>query len=82
MDDKRNSIISLGKENVTIVCPNQSTFYFCEDSGVFVDKYGNKTVFYRDGNILCSHIAPTYDELYEHWIKTKGENNYESKADC
>lgn len=73
MDNKTNIIVSLGKENIRVVHPNGAIFYLCEDYGVHTDKYGNKTYLYRDGNILCENIAPTYDELYEHWLKTKKE---------
>ena len=36
----------------------------------FRDKYGNVTTI--DGAILqYKQNSPTYDELYEHWLKTK-----------
>lgn len=38
---------------------------------VFVtDEYGNNTELI-DGRINYKQNAPTYDELYKHWLKTK-----------
>ena len=37
----------------------------------FSDKYGNECMYNVQGNILYQQNSPTYDELYEHWLKTK-----------
>ena len=36
-----------------------------------VDRYGNECGHNTQGNIFYEHNSPTYDELYEHWLKTK-----------
>lgn len=41
------------------------------NSGLFViDKYGNETII-TGLNTTFKQNSPTYDELYEHWLKTK-----------
>ena len=54
---------------LTVVDENGKIMFTNEDVHM-VDKYGNtftidslKTMFQRN--------SPTYDELYEHWLKTK-----------
>ena len=36
----------------------------------FIDKYGNTTTI-DDAMLQYKQNSPTYDELYEHWLKTK-----------
>jgi hypothetical protein len=36
----------------------------------FIDKYGNTTTI-DDVMLQYKQNSPTYDELYEHWLKTK-----------
>jgi hypothetical protein len=38
----------------------------------FIDKYGNTTTI-DDAMLQYKQNSPTYDELYEHWLKTKTE---------
>ena len=49
-------------ENGTIIFTNEDTY--------MVDRYGN-TFTINDLQAVFKHNSPTYDELYEHWLKTK-----------
>lgn len=44
--------------------------FISEDKIFAIDKYGN-VMKYSDGFIHYKQNSPTYDELYEHWLKTK-----------
>lgn len=44
--------------------------YISEDKMITKDKYGD-VVAYSDGTVCYKQNSPTYDELYEHWLKTK-----------
>ena len=49
-------------ENGTIIFTNEDTY--------MVDKYGN-TFTINDIQAIFKQNSPTYEELYEHWLKTK-----------
>ena len=49
-------------ENGTIIFTNEDTY--------MVDKYGN-TFTINDLQATFKQNSPAYDELYEHWLKTK-----------
>ena len=40
------------------------------DNFYFIDKYGNEMSL-DDLKLVVHQNAPTYDELYQHWIKTR-----------
>ena len=49
------------------------------DGLYMVDKYGN-TTFLTDINFAYKQNSPSYDELYEYWLKTKeGVNDENTK---
>ena len=58
-EDGRLNLIS---ENGKIVFYNKNTY--------MIDKYGN-TLTIDDIKATYQQNSPTYDELYEHWLKTK-----------
>lgn len=51
-------------ENSTIIFTNEDTY--------MVDKYGN-TFTINDLQATFKQNSPTYEELYEHWLRTKEE---------
>ena len=57
--DGRLEVVS---ENGTIIFTNEDTY--------MVDKYGNT---FTINDLVATFIqnSPTYDELYEHWLRTK-----------
>lgn len=57
-----NGLLTAVGENGKIMFANENTY--------MVDKYGN-TLTIDDIKAVYQHNSPTYDELYEHWLKTK-----------
>lgn len=57
-----NGRLNLISENGKIVFYNKNTY--------IIDKYGN-TLTIDDIKAVYQQNSPTYDELYEHWLKTK-----------
>lgn len=55
----------------TINYVNGSILMVNQDFTRFVDRYGNECGYNAQGNIFYEDNSPTYDELYEHWLKTK-----------
>ena len=45
------------------------------------DKYGDIMIVYSDGAICYRPNSPTYDELYEYWIKTKDKSKKKRKPE-
>lgn len=45
---------------------------FTSDDTWMVNRYGN-VVTINDINTMFQRNSPTYEKLYEHWLKTKGE---------
>ena len=57
-----NGLLTVVNENGKIIFTNKDTY--------MVDKYGN--TFTTDSlKAIYQQHSPTYDELYEHWLKTK-----------
>ena len=54
---------------LTLVGENGTIIFTSEDTHM-VDKYGNAFTI-NDLKATFQRNAPTYDELYEHWLKTK-----------
>lgn len=57
-----NGRLNLISENGKIVFYNKNTY--------IIDKYGN-TLTIDDIKAVYQQNSPTYEELYEHWLKTK-----------
>jgi len=57
-------------KGITLEAEDGRKFFISEDKIFAIDKYGN-VMKYSDGFIHYKQNAPTYDELYEHWLKTK-----------
>jgi hypothetical protein len=57
-----NGLLNVVSENGKIIFTNEDTH--------MVDKYGN-TFTINDLQAVYQRHSPTYDELYEHWLKTK-----------
>lgn len=47
---------------------------------IITDKYGD-TIECFDGRVIYKQNAPTYDELYEHWLKTKDKPKKKRKVE-
>ena len=50
-----------------------------ENKMVFMDIYGNTVEYDCDGNLRYKQVSPTYEELYEYWLKTKDKPNRKRK---
>ena len=57
-----NGLLTAISEDGKIIFTNENTY--------MVDKYGN-TLTIDDIKAVYQRNSPTYDELYEHWLKTK-----------
>lgn len=57
-------------KGITLEAEDGRAIFISEDKIFAMDKYGN-IIKYSDGFIRYKQNAPTYDELYEHWLKTK-----------
>ena len=57
-----NGRLTAVSENGTIIFTNEDTH--------MVDKYGN-TFTINNLKAMFQRNSPTYDELYEHWLRTK-----------
>lgn len=60
--DKDGSFILRGIDGLQLRICNEGLF--------FIDKYGNTTTI-DDVMLRYKQSSPTYDELYEYWLKTK-----------
>lgn len=54
---------------LTLVSEHGKIVFGSKDTSM-VDKYGN-TVTINDISVISKQNSPTYEELYEHWLKTK-----------
>lgn len=59
-----NRVLTISEGNETIKIKN--------DGFHFIDRYGNE-MFFKDYKLTFKNNSPTYEELYNHWLKTKGE---------
>lgn len=50
---------------------NGSELKFTQDFLQFTNKYGDTEIIDLNGLQYTQAERPTYDELYEHWLKTK-----------
>lgn len=57
-----NGLLTAVDENGKIMFTNENTY--------MVDKYGN-TLTIDDIKAVYQQNSPTYNELHEHWLKTK-----------
>lgn len=70
MDSKINRI-ACDSDNIIVNYMNGSILIVTPDCTRMVDKYGNECMFNAQGNVYYEYNSPTYDELYEHCLKTK-----------
>lgn len=70
IDSKPESVI-LGKEGVIIRYHDGSELKFTEKHIRFTNKYGDVETIDSKIYQYSQVERPTYDELYEHWLKTK-----------
>lgn len=70
--DDNGTIVLLG-DNHTICLnnPNGNSVIIDDDKFIFTDRYGDKLTLYRDEKIVFDRTSPSYEELYDHWLKTK-----------
>ena len=67
-------------ENINPYFDEDGTIWFKAIDGIsiritnedlyFIDKYGNET-YIKGNNISFKRNTPSYEELYDHWLKTK-----------
>lgn len=67
-------------KSITLEAEDGRKLFISEDNIVAIDKYGN-VMKYNDGFIHYKQNAPTYDELYEHWLKTKDKPKKKRKPE-
>lgn len=71
-DNQLEGVCSDYKEDKSIILKSDDgrVFAISEDKIIAMDKYGD-VMEYVDGVIRYKQNAPTYEELYEYWLKTK-----------
>ena len=55
----------------TVNYVNGSVLTISKDCTRSVDRYGNEYIYNDQGALFYQYNFPTYDELYENWLKTK-----------
>ena len=66
----KNQKISWDKDGVLTITNAIGTIKITNENFYMINKYGD-TLTVDDMGYLCKINSPTYDELYEYWIKTK-----------
>lgn len=62
-----------GENGFLTIITGKGTLKINRDNFYLTDKYGN-IISLKNTEFIFTQNSPTYDELYEHWIKIK-ENN-------
>ena len=66
-----NSKMFFDEDGILTISNGNKTIKIKNDGFHIIDQYGNETVFV-DGKITFKNNSHTYEELYNHWLKTKG----------
>lgn len=66
-----NSKMFFDEDGILTISNGNKTIKIKNDGFHIIDQYGNETVFV-DGKIIFKNNSYTYEELYNHWLKTKG----------
>jgi hypothetical protein len=64
-------VIDIDNESIIIKYKDSSQLKYAADYVQFTNKYGDVEMFDADSYQYLPAERPTYDELYEHWLKTK-----------
>lgn len=77
-----NSLCKDYEENeyITLKGANGKEYIVSKEKIMVTDPYDNIMITYSDGAVCYRQNAPTYDELYEHWLKTKGKPKQKCKS--
>lgn len=62
----------MGEDIIVLKGKNGMMHRITPEDMYIIDKYGNE-MSVNELNICFQRNVPTYDELYEHWLKTKKE---------
>ena len=75
-------VINMGCEDKCMILKggDGQTVVMSADKILIIDEYGNSTEYF-DGQVNYKQNAPTYDELYEHWLKTKDKPKKKRKLE-
>lgn len=65
-----NQTLGWDEDGNIIITKTDGTIKITPDNVYMIDKYGN-TLVIDDIRVTHQQNSPTYDELYEHWLKTK-----------
>ena len=60
------------RDGLLTLVSDHGAIKFANDDIYMIDKYGN-TLTMDSIKAMFQLNSPTYDELYEHWLKTKGK---------
>ena len=64
-------VIDIDNESIIITYKDGSQLKYAADYVQFTNKYGDVEILDADSYQYLPTKRPTYDELYEHWLKTK-----------
>lgn len=67
-----NSKMFFDEDGILTISNGNETIKIKNDGFHIIDQYGNEMVF-KDCKLTFKNNSPTYEELYNHWLKTKGE---------
>lgn len=67
-----NAKMFYDKDGVLALSDGHKAIKIKNDGFHFIDQYGNETLF-EYAKLTFKNDYPTYEELYNHWLKTKGE---------
>ena len=67
-----NSKVFYDKDGVLTISDGNETLKIKNDWFHFIDRYSNE-MFFKECKLTFKNNSPTYEELYNHWLKTKGK---------
>lgn len=68
-------------ECITLKGDDGKEYIISKDKITVADKYDDIMIAYGDGAVCYRPTSPTYDELYEHWLKTKDKPKKKRKLE-
>lgn len=65
-----DSVYSWDEDGNMVITNSNGSIKITPNNVYLIDKYGNILRF-DEAKLIYQQNSPTYDELYEHWLKTK-----------
>lgn len=69
--DSKPEALRLDDDGIIVVYQDGSQLKFTDEFVHFTNKYGDIEIIDSESYWHLRAERPTYDELYEHWLKTK-----------